>query len=737
MNPLKIKYLLLSIVFLGLFIVPATVVFPIENGEFSKKTVTETMPDDVAPFTPKSPLAVGKHALLIGIQDYRNTPFHSLKGPINDIELTKGVLKERFGFSNENLTILLDDKATHTGIENAFNALIERVKAGDFVYIHYSGHGSQATDLNGDEKSGQDQTWVSFGARASKAMDKNNYDVLDDEINAWLAALYAKTEQVVFVSDSCHSATVSKGFDLTRAVEEDDRPHILGQLTYTRPAIERGIRVGAARDDESAIDKKRHIGVARDDESVIDKQDKYYGVFTWHWAHNLQQAQAGDTWDHVYKRTYAQVTAERGVVQQPQMEGEAQTQVLGGGFIAQPPTLSVTEVENDWIKMPAGFLAGVTADSVYRLYKPQHPNPQSLPYLTVNRVEAFASYGKPKPEGAFQTGDLVVEEEHAYHFTPIKVTLEADFPTGKDKPLLQAIQAAFKTRSDETQALPAYTLTDDPSNTDLRLHLLRPKRKNGQLIRAKANDPLPKSFPNQPPELWVLAQEERLLNENLQIHFDNDNPTRGIQLVQENLNKLARIREIKALQSRRGRKIPVTLQADILSPVGSCQTGPNCRFMEGEGQFYRKIKGPYSLADIQKLVLTQKQILTFTLRNESKWVDYYCYILNIGPDGAIYSIFPLKEDRMESARVPAGETRELVEEQIGLVTGLAGEETLKFITSRYSIDVSLLEQEAFQKKGSSNQLEWLLFRHAVHGGRGRPMVRNGDWATGLVGFQVE
>jgi hypothetical protein len=717
MNPLKIKYLLPSIVFLGLLIVPATAVFPAEKEGISDKTVAETMPEDVPSFTPKPPPA-GKHALLIGIQDYRNTPFHSLKGPLNDIELMKGVLKERFGFSDENFTILLDDKATHTCIENAFNALIKRVKAGDFVYIHYSGHGSQTPDLNKDEKSGQDQTWVSFGARASKAMDKNNYDVLDDEINAWLAALYDKTKQVVFVSDSCHSATVSRGA-LTRAVDVDDRPHILGELKYTRPAIEHGIRVGAARDDESAIDKR--------------KQDsQYYGVFTWHWAHNLQQAQAGDTWNHVYKRTYAQVTAERGVVQQPQMEGEAQTQVLGGGFIAQPPTLSVTEIDDGLIKMPAGFLAGVTAGSVYRLYKPQHPNPQSLPSLTVVGVDAFASYAKPEPEGAFQTGDLVVEEAHAYHFTPIKVTLEADFPTGKDKPLLQAIQDAFRPRPDGTQPLPAYTRTNDPYNTDLRLHLLRPKRQNGQLIRAKLNDPLPKSFPEQPPELWVLTQEERLLNENLQIQFDN--PTRGVELVQENLNKFARIREIKALQNRRGR-IPVTLQAHVLSPVGFCQTGPNCLFIEG--QFYRKIKGPYGLPDIQKLVLTQNQILTFTLRNKSKWVDYYCYILNIGPDGAIYSIFPLMEDRMEYARVPAGETRELVEEQIGLVTELAGEETIKFITSRYSIDVSLLEQEAFQKKGSSNQLEQLLFGHAVHGERGRPMVRTGNWATGLVGFQVE
>ena len=242
----------------------------------------------VFPLIPTTVIAAGKHALLIGIQDYGNTPFNSLKGPVNDIKLTEDVLRKRFGFSDKNFITLLDDKATHTGIEKGFKALIKRVKQDDFVYIHYSGHGSQTADLNGDEK--KDQTWVSYGARTSDEAHKDNYDVLDDEINAWMAQLYVKTDQVVFVSDSCHSATVSRGFTLSRATADDDRPHILGKLSYARPVTERGIRVGAARDYESAVDFPREDG-------------QHYGMFTWHWVQNLQQAQAGDTWNHIYKRT--------------------------------------------------------------------------------------------------------------------------------------------------------------------------------------------------------------------------------------------------------------------------------------------------------------------------------------------------------------------------------------------------------------------------------------------------
>ena len=665
-------------------------------------------------FIPTACITMGKHALLIGIQDYKGTPFNSLKGPVNDIQLTKSVLRERFGFSEENLIILLDAQATHTGIENAFMTLIEKVNPGDFVYIHYSGHGSQTADLNGDEIHGEDQTWVSYATRSNQSLRKDNYDVLDDEINAWLAMLYAKTDKVVFVSDSCHSATVSRGFELVRAVDKDERPHILGKLTYTQPNTYRGIRVGSARDDESAIGKRREDG-------------QYYGAFTWHWVRNLQQAQTGDTWNHIYKRTYAQLTAERGVAQKPQMEGERRQQVLGGGFIPQPQTVSVVKITPNWIKIPAGSLSGITKGSIYRLYKPQHANSQNLPSLTITKVETFASYGKPK--GIFKTGDLVVEESHAYHFAPIQVSLEAEFPNGIDKPLLQALQTAF-----ETKQFPAYHKTNNLSRAEYRLRFLHPKRKNGQFIRTSVNDPLPKSFSSQPAELWLLTPEGKLFSNNLQMQFDN--PMRGIELLRDNLNKLARIRELKKLEPshRSRRKLPVTVQTYLLSPVDSCPKRANC-IKSINSVWYRKT-GAYSLSEIEKRTLNQDDVLSFTLHNRSRKRDYYCYIININPNCEIEAIFPAPTERLEYARVKAGEKWDLVEETV-FTAELVGKETLKFIISRSPIDVNLLEQEAFEQRGSFNPLEQLLFVHAIYGKRGRTKAfQNNEWATGLVTFEV-
>ena len=89
---------------------------------------------------PTSVLAAGKHALLIGIQDYSyNDSLSSLKGPEHDLKITEKVLRERFGFQDDDFIILKNEEATHTGIEEAFNQLIERVNPDDFVYILFTG----------------------------------------------------------------------------------------------------------------------------------------------------------------------------------------------------------------------------------------------------------------------------------------------------------------------------------------------------------------------------------------------------------------------------------------------------------------------------------------------------------------------------------------------------------------------------------------------------------------------
>ena len=54
-----------------------------------------------------------KRALLIGIAAYPHVP--SLKGSVNDVQLMRSLLVDRFGFDAARITLLTDDQATRDG----------------------------------------------------------------------------------------------------------------------------------------------------------------------------------------------------------------------------------------------------------------------------------------------------------------------------------------------------------------------------------------------------------------------------------------------------------------------------------------------------------------------------------------------------------------------------------------------------------------------------------------------
>ncbi|MGH9320881.1 MAG: caspase family protein, partial [Vicinamibacteria bacterium] len=103
---------------------------------------------------PEAPRQV---ALLIGIGDYEHfedggKPGQSdLQGPGNDVERIRKSL-ERFGFVGEDVRILRDSNASKAGIFEAFRWVAGRARnPKDSVVIFYSGHGTFASDLDGDE----------------------------------------------------------------------------------------------------------------------------------------------------------------------------------------------------------------------------------------------------------------------------------------------------------------------------------------------------------------------------------------------------------------------------------------------------------------------------------------------------------------------------------------------------------------------------------------------------------
>jgi hypothetical protein len=171
-----------------------------------------------------------RRALLIGIGKYQVLP--RLPGTKNDIDLVHQVLVSRYGFSENHIRTVRDEAATREAVLAAFNQIVKEAGPNDVVYIHYSGHGSQVQDLNGDEPDDQlDETIVPVDGRTEGVPD-----ITDDELDEILSRL--KTPKAVVVLDSCHSGTATRGLEVrVRSVPQDHRVNLYKKDGVTTRAI--------------------------------------------------------------------------------------------------------------------------------------------------------------------------------------------------------------------------------------------------------------------------------------------------------------------------------------------------------------------------------------------------------------------------------------------------------------------------------------------------------------------
>ncbi len=156
-----------------------------------------------------------KRALLVGIGEYPSeTGWSAIHGD-NDVPLISDVLIKR-GFAPENIDKLTNNQATKKKIMESLKKLKTRANPNDIIYIHFSTHGQQVTDIDGDEEDGFDEAIIPFDA--SKAFNKGSYEgenhLVDDELNSVLSEIRAKIGKsgtLLVVVDACHSGDSTRG----------------------------------------------------------------------------------------------------------------------------------------------------------------------------------------------------------------------------------------------------------------------------------------------------------------------------------------------------------------------------------------------------------------------------------------------------------------------------------------------------------------------------------------------
>ncbi|KAL5716798.1 hypothetical protein ACHQM5_009918 [Ranunculus cassubicifolius] len=154
---------------------------------------------------PVPPVHGKRRALLCGLC-YRSRRYE-LKGSINDVNCMKYFLVEKHGFPSDSILILTENERdpnripTKQNIRRALNWLVQGCTKGDSLVFHYSGHGSQQRNFNGDEIDGYDETLCPLDYETEGM-------ILDDEINETIVRPIPRGATLHAIIDACHSGTI-------------------------------------------------------------------------------------------------------------------------------------------------------------------------------------------------------------------------------------------------------------------------------------------------------------------------------------------------------------------------------------------------------------------------------------------------------------------------------------------------------------------------------------------------
>jgi metacaspase-1 len=139
-------------------------------------------------------------ALLVGINRYKMAN-SDLSGCVNDVTNVRDSLLKFFGFEVDDIRVVTDERATKKAILERLKWLVKGTKAGDRLLFHFSGHGSQIRDRDGDElKDKMDEILCPHD------MDWDGTYIVDDELHQVFSGL-PKGCALEVLLDSCHSGT--------------------------------------------------------------------------------------------------------------------------------------------------------------------------------------------------------------------------------------------------------------------------------------------------------------------------------------------------------------------------------------------------------------------------------------------------------------------------------------------------------------------------------------------------
>jgi Caspase domain len=358
-----------------------------------------------------------KRALIVGIDIYLpgnvtevksgRTSWINLDGCVNDAMSVKTLIESKYGFGEDHISLLTNEKATREGIINSIKHLTEISQKGDIVVIYYAGHGSQIRNIGSSEADQKDETIVPSDAYLGAA------DIRDKEINELFYLLSEKGVILTAIFDSCHSGSISRGL-----ADHEPKSRYLAQIPnalVNDPSIphdlvsENVLIISAAQDEETAKEQ-------------VDEQGNPHGAFTFALIQALMTLPANAPAIKIIESTRA-IIKYNGKLQEPVFEGNdlRKNSTLTGlprGSVPNTFTVAVLNNEDrDSITLQGGYISGISTNcKLAKIYDHDTLLIQVIRVTGVNSSLAKVikgNFSKIKAGDMFQVTEWALEPQNA------------------------------------------------------------------------------------------------------------------------------------------------------------------------------------------------------------------------------------------------------------------------------------------------------------------------------------
>lgn len=608
-----------------------------------------------------------KYALIIAIGDYPDGMGWPDISSKNDVALIKGALKKQ-GFEDKNIFLIADSAATKPGIMKAFEQLESRLKPGDIVVVHYSGHGQQIFDDNGDEIDGWDEAIIPYGAPSRyTAGYTGQKHIRDDELGAIVNELRTKVGgkgQVIMFLDACHSGTGTRGAALVRGgvpplAPENYVPVVKSQ---TRGTSDEGFGL-----DDSTITRGKGGGLApfilfsgasanELNYETFDEDGKGVGSL----SYAISKAFASTDPNITFRGIFAKILTTMSVVaprQTPMLEGDIDYKVFNGQTVKQEPYFNITETNGDQeIQIDGGNINGLYKDDLIAIYPGGTVSIKNLPpsakgtVVSVDNFHALVRLDQPFDLQNKKSWWVFVTKQN-FNNQKVSVMIE----NFQNKQFENQLKAAL-------QGLSLVTISD----------------KNAELLIKETG----KSRGNYTISVYEISDGNEL--KNVQVVSDAD-----LAKITDQVKKYAQAKFIKDIKLEDPKhKIEIELVPATMI----------------NGKYVVKPQDTNNIKAVPSFRAGDTLLIRVTNTGTE---DAYFNILDIQPDGVINALIPKKGVDGKEYKLAAGKSKLLIEKPIKLSPPL-GTEIFKIFATSEPINFTQIVGTRGENKGSGHPLELLL-----------------------------